>query len=227
MLYVKPFVSAYDDYEKAIAAIPKDAFVLEVGVGAFPSIVNGENYYCLDPDSSELEKVKCKNKIFSSVEDYETTIRFDFIVSQMVLEHVENPTVFHEKVFRLLKPTGLAIHFFACGKSIPSRINSFLPERISDFILRKTRSRDIDKEPKYKAFYLWTNIFQEAIVNRYVEVGYIIKSQAIYIGHNYLHAVPVFKVLENMFSKLTYKLRWKSSASVALLILNKAVPQSE
>ncbi len=227
MLEVKPFISAYDDYEKLIATIPADAFILEVGVGAFPSVTNNKNYYCLDPDGSELSKLKHCNKVNCTLEEYSTSLRFDFIVSQMVLEHVENPFDFHRKALSLLKPNGKVIHFFACGKSIPSIINSLIPENWSDFILRKINSRDVDNEPKYIGHYLWTDIFNEKIINNYVDLGYSIFQQSVYIGHNYLHSVPFLRILENVFSMISYKLKWKHSASVALLVLGNNINNTD
>ncbi len=217
---VLPFIQAYDQYERLVEEIDVNSFVLEIGSGAFPSITKDmNNYHLLDPDVNELNKVDAKVKIGLPLKDYSPSIKYDFVISKMVLEHIEEPEVFHKKIQSLLKQEGKAIHFFACGYSLPSLINRLLPERASDFILRLIRNRDIDTEPKYKAFYKWTDIFKGKVLDQFSALGFNILKANVFIGHNYLHAVPFLNVIEKFYSFISFKLKFKRISSVALLIL--------
>ena len=76
--------------------------------------------------------------------DFDSSLenKFDLVISQMVLEHIEDSKSFHEGIFNLLKRGGSAIHLYANPYSIPVIVNGILPESIGSFILSKIKNRD-------------------------------------------------------------------------------------
>lgn len=221
---IKNFNLAYDDFEKAIEKYAvQNIRILEVGGGAFPSIENHAelDYTIIDPDKAELNKSKAINKIHSKLENWETDQKFDLIVSKMVLEHIPNPFIFHEKILHLLTPKGKVLHLFACRNSLPAVINRFLPESFGDSILRIIKNRNLNEEPKYKAYYLRTNGPTSRDIDFYTKIGFNIEVFNGYVGHNYLHAVPLLRNLENLYSSILSLLKFSKFATVSVILLEK------
>lgn len=219
------FNQAYDAYFTSIRNNALSQYnILEVGGGAHPSFMDREdfNYHIVDSDSNELAKapediVKFERK----VEDLSDKIKFDLVISKMVLEHVPNPEEFHEKVMQLLKPKGKAIHFFACRFSIPGLVNRILPERVGEIILRILKNRETGDHPKYQAYYKRTLGGVNSQIKFFENMGYEIEEYRSFVGHKYFKAFPILKQLEQLYTWLLVKMKMKSLATVALVVLKK------
>lgn len=97
--------------------IKQDAYFLEVGVGEgfFPKTYKRHHdikkYYCCEISELHAQEAKnCGLQVFNcGFQDIETDIKFDTIVSFDVLEHINNPYEYTEKLKTLLNPGGVAI----------------------------------------------------------------------------------------------------------------------
>ena len=198
--------------------------VLEIGGGAHPSLVDRTNisYTIVDPDSTELEKSPDDVlKLNLAIEEMNTDKQYDLVLTKMVLEHIEQPEVFHKKIFEILKPTGSAIHFFACRHSIPSFVNRLLPEAFSDALLRLLQNRNTSEHPKYPAFYKKTKGHTKSQLSYFQKMGFQVVTYNSFVGHKYFRSIPVLKQLEEIYTSILVRLRMKSLATVALVVLKK------
>lgn len=198
--------------------------ILEIGGGAYPSIQERANlnFTVIDPDRKELDKCPedC-NKICSRIQNYQGENTFDLILSKMVLEHVEDPNSFHEKILTLLNTNGRVIHFFACRHSIPALVNRLLPENLGETILRFLKNRKTEDFPKYPAFYKKTKGGVKSQINYFENLGYKVEDYRSYVGHKYFQAFPILKQMEQLYTWLLVQLQMKSLATVALVVLKK------
>jgi len=219
------FNIAYDSYYQSLQIASKEGHaILEIGGGAHPSIKHRSkfDYTIIDPDEKELAKAPedvVKKK--GTLQSLERDRKYDLIVSKMVLEHVEDPESFHKAVLHLLKPGGIAIHFYACRHSLPALINRLLPESFGDSILRLIGNRNLDDSPKYEAFYKRTKGHTEDQIEYFEKIGYIIEEYYSFVGHKYLKYIPILGFLEKIYTKTLVYLKLKSLATVALIVLSK------
>jgi len=219
------FKHAYDSYYRMINdKLDSKPSILEIGGGAHPSILNRKNlnYTIVDPDQAEL--IKAPNdviKMKGTVQEFKSDIKYDLIISRMVLEHVEDPDSFHASVLDLLKPNGKAIHFFAGRHSLPALVNRILPEFAGDTILKLLKNRDLDQSPKYDAHYRRTKGHTKSQIEYFQDLGYSIESYSSFVGHKYLASLPIIGYLEKQYSKFLVKIDAKQLATVALIVLKK------
>ena len=118
--------------------------ICDIGGGANPVlplqfiIDNQLDCTILDISSAELEKAPIGYK--KLVQDIEAensvqTNQFDLVVSKMMAEHLRNGKLFHKNIFSMLKPGGVAIHYFPTLYALPFLVNKLIPDRISSFLL--------------------------------------------------------------------------------------------
>ncbi|MFT6336148.1 MAG: SAM-dependent methyltransferase [Saprospiraceae bacterium] len=219
------FNIAYDSYYQSIGKAAKNGdAILEIGGGAHPSIKNRSMfvYSAIDPDEEELAKApediaKRNGTVQSLLEEKE----YDLIISKMVLEHVDNPDSFHKAVLGLLKPGGVAIHFFACRHSLPAIVNRLFPESLGDAILGMLKNRDLDDSPKYEAYYRRTLGHTKSQIDYFQDLGYEIESYSSFVGHKYLSSIPLLGAIERGYTNLLTRIEAKNLATVALVVLKK------
>lgn len=225
MLMTSAFSNAYQSYYDAMNTILKNGFsVLEIGGGRHPSIINRKDldYTIVDPDNSELTKSPIDIKLINcTIQKLDKRIKYDLIISKMVLEHVEDPDSFHKQVLELLKPNGKAIHFFACRHSLPALVNRLLPEAFGDLILRMLNNRNLDESPKYETYYRHTKGHVKKQIEYFLEMGYAIDEYHSFVGHKYLKNIPMLGFLEKFYSKALVYFKLKRLSTVALVVLSK------
>jgi hypothetical protein len=219
------FDIAYDSYYEAIQQyMNPNIEVLEIGGGAHPSLEDRTNisYTIIDPDSKELKKSPDDVlKLNLLIEAMDSNKKYDLILTKMVAEHIEHPDVFHKKIFEILKPSGKAIHFFACRHSIPSFVNRILPEYISDALLRLIQNRNTVEHPKYPAFYKKTKGHTNSQLSYFQKMGFQVITYNSFVGHKYFKSIPVLRSLEALYTSILVRLKLKSLATVALVVLKK------
>ena len=223
---IMDFNLAYKSYyDRLIAHVMKGDSVLEVGGGSSPSLENmeGIKLTVVDPVISTDDTSKNYKVVSSSVEHWVTRDQFNLVCSKMVLEHIEDPTSFHKRIFALLKPGGKAIHFFACRNSLPSLVNRMLPESMGRKILTALKNRNLDAEPKFKAYYKKTKPFSSELKQFYENLGYEIVGYDSFLGHKYFREYLILGALEKLYSKLILKFKLSGLATVALLELQKPI----
>jgi SAM-dependent methyltransferase len=220
------FNIAYQTYYDVIDTVIKDGFsVLEIGGGRHPSIRNrkGLDYTIVDPDNSELTKSPEDIKqINCTIQELEKEVKYDLIISKMVLEHVKDPDSFHKQVLELLKPNGSVIHFFACRNSLPALVNRLLPEAFGDMILKMINNRNLEESPKYEAYYKRTKGHVKSQIEYFLGMGYIIEEYNSFVGHKYFKSIPILGYFEKIYTKSLVYLKLKSISTVALVVLSNS-----
>lgn len=203
--------------------------VLEIGGGANP-IISKEfvkkynvDLTVVDIASEELEK--SRDDYFKSI-ILDLTLqslndKFDLICSKMVLEHLSDPAALHSNVLTMLEPDARVIHFFATKYGLPSIMNLFLPERISEFIVYKLQKRNANKNGKFIAYY--KDCFGPTVKSsrKFRSYGYQIIDYYGFLGHDYLSKMKVLRNLEELWNMLVMRFNSPMLTSNAIIILKK------
>ena len=228
----KPFRHSYPDYHKLIASSVFEGIrICEIGPSGQPSIkssiikAKGLDYTIIDIETTYWEEYNPEVEKFNIdlQRDFDSSLenKFDLVISQMVLEHIEDSKSFHEGIFNLLKRGGSAIHLYANPYSIPAIVNGILPESIGSFILSKIKNRDLDKNHKYHAFYRWCFFPSQKANRNFESLGYRIVDHMGYPGHNYFQRVPILNQLEQLYSWALCKFKFKKFSTLSLLHVKK------
>jgi 2-polyprenyl-3-methyl-5-hydroxy-6-metoxy-1,4-benzoquinol methylase len=219
------FEIAYNSYYREIENFLLPGIeILEIGGGRHPSLSNRAEviYSIVDPDQKELEKAPDDVlKLHGKLEDINLERQYDLILTKMVLEHIEDPEAFHSIIFRILKPTGRVIHFFACRHSLPALFNRILPESAGDFILKLIGNRDLNDSPKYPAYYLKTKGYSNKQVNFFTGLKFNVLKYHSFVGHKYFSKIPGLRFLEKLYTRLLFQLDLRGLSTVALVVLDK------
>ena len=186
--------------------------VCEIGGGANPALPlpfveeRGIDYTILDISPAELDKAPAGyRKVAADIcgDELPPTERFDFMFSKMLAEHVRSGRAFHQNVFRLLAPGGLAFHFFPTLYAPAFISNRLLPENVSSVALRAFAPRDEYQHAKFPARYSWCRGPTSMQLARLEGLGYEVVSYRGFFGYDYYSRIPV--------------LRWASSRTAAYL----------
>lgn len=208
--------------------------VLEVGVGRSPTLdaedvlARDIEYAVNDVDPRELALVDpayvtlCFD--MSAVLPREVSgRRFDLIFSRMVNEHVADGAAYYANIFRLLKPGGLTVHFFATLFTVPTLVNRLLPEPISarlrDFAFAR-RSHHYNYE-KFRARYSWCRGPSTLMVRRFQAIGFEVEDYVGFFGHAYYRRVPTLHKLEQAKARWLMRHPISSLTSSAVVSLRK------
>jgi SAM-dependent methyltransferase len=180
--------------------------IAEIGGGANPllslAFVEKQKlvYQVIDVSPGELSKANAQyEKVVLDLErrDIEIYTRYDFIFSQLTIEHIKDIEAFYANIFKLLKPGGRACLFFACVTTLPALSNYLLPDFISSKILLFIQPfRKNEKHGKFRAYYRWCFGPTTKNIKRLENAGFKILSYTGYFGHSYYHRVPLIDSLE-------------------------------
>jgi SAM-dependent methyltransferase len=206
--------------------------IAELGGGANPMIGNTELWgfakhrTVVDISATELEKAE--TTVETRVADLCAPITdnlgaYDLVFSQMLCEHLPNPEAFHRNCFNLLRPGGLAVHFFPTLYTLPYVINKIIPEDTARSILRKVQPGRLDdpKREKFPAFYRWTTGPTRRSRQKFESVGFEVTGWQACFGHRYYEVIPPLHKLE--LAKSAYLLKHPRPAltSFGVVILRK------
>jgi SAM-dependent methyltransferase len=185
--------------------------ILDIGGGANPvvpvEVVRelGLDYTVLDISAEEL--AKAPDDYRKVVADITTDIGsmeggFDLAFSKMLAEHVRDGRRFHENVFKLLKPGGIAIHFFPTLWAFPFVVNRLMPEALAEkVLLALTPYRNKSgRHAKFPAYYQWTTGPTSGQIKRLESVGFEIEDYLALYGHGgyYEKLKPVLAIHNGM-----------------------------
>jgi hypothetical protein len=204
--------------------------ILELGAGANPTINplfiknNKLSYTISDNNFDELAKaddIYAKEELDLNVERISHHAKYDFIFSRMVGEHIQNGDYFHQNIYSLLNPGGIAFHCFSTLYSFPFLINFLFPETVSDMLLNLFASRDKAKHGKFKAYYSWCRGPSDKMIERYESIGYDVVEYVGYYGHHYYEKIFLLNELEKIKTKILLKKKLPYLTSYAYVILKK------
>lgn len=209
---------SWKDFENRVyQTISENNFsdVAEIGGGANPLLSvdfieeRNINYHVIDISEEELSKTNNRyHKIVSNLEsrDLKLDFQYDFIFSQLTVEHIKDIKVFYLNIQKLLKPGGLAYFFFACKTTVPTMLNHLLPEFISSKILKVIQPfRKDEKHGKFKAYYRWCVGPTKKSIRRFEKLNFEIAFYNGYFGHSYYERIPILRSLEKTKTRFLLK----------------------
>lgn len=204
----------------------KSMRVLDIGGGAQPQLScseiskRGIDYTLLDISEAELAYVNdCYKKVVMDIsgETFLPREQYDIVFSRFVLEHVRDIERLHQNVWALLKPGGIAVHFFPTLFALPFVVNWLLPERIGNCFLSQERRN----KGKFVAHYKWCVGPTEKAVRRMERMGFEVIEYAGFFGHGYYDRVPFMRYLHKRWRNLLLRFPVASLTSFARIILRK------
>jgi SAM-dependent methyltransferase len=206
--------------------------IAEVGAGANPTLPldyvreQGLDYTLIDISEAELAKAPAGyHKIVADAGSPGLMLQdqFDFIFSNNLAEHVADAEQFHRNVFNLLRPGGLAFHYFPTLFSFPMVTNQLmgdgLGQRLLDRMLPGLRTKS-GKMAKFPAYYHWCFgpfAFQE---RRFAKVGFqVVEYRGTFGYHGYFERHPRLLPLHERITQwsLRHPLPWFTSGAQVLL----------
>lgn len=204
----------------------------DVGGGARPVIPLARieefelEYVVLDESHDELSKApQGYHQFEASILDSDAVAKlvreqgaFDVVVSRWTAEHVSDGRKFHEQIYNMLRPGGVAIHFFPTLYSWPFLLNRVLPQPVSSALLAKAQP---DRESKFRPYYSWCRGPSRRQIQRLQSVGFSVERYIGFFGHGYFVRV---KPLHLANRRLTDKLvdhPLPSMTSFALVVLSR------
>jgi len=201
--------------------------VCDVGGGAHPTLSLDEvrslnlDYTLLDISAIELAKAPlgyAKRQADISEPQERGPAGFDLVTSTMLAEHVKNGKIFHSNVRDMLRPGGIACHFFPTLYALPLFINSLIPERWSSQLLHWFNPVDAT-HLKFPAYYSWCRGPTRRQIRRLEDLGYTVLSYHGFFGHDYFLRVPLLKTLHAALARFLVAHpvpQWTSRAIVVL-----------
>ena len=148
---------------------------------------------------------------------------YDLVFSKMLCEHLPDARMFHQNCFNLLRPGGLAVHFFPTLFAAPFVINRLLPEQVGRSILSVVRPSRINdpKHGKFPAYYRWCVGPTTRSLRRFESVGFEVESWRGGYGHGYYGRIPLLDVLEKAKSRFLVNHPRPALTSFGVVLLRK------
>jgi SAM-dependent methyltransferase len=170
--------------------------ICELGGGARPAVdvafLERNGLECLVVDASETELRKAPPGYATLVGDVsskefataEHTAAYDFVFSRVLAEHVRDASQLHRNVHGLLRPGGIAMHFFPTFWWPPFVVNRMLPEELTErVVLRFQPWRESSGRcGKFPAYYHWCYGPTRSQVKRLAAVGFGVEHCVAYFG---------------------------------------------
>ena len=204
--------------------------ICDVGGGANPVLslqfVNDNQLDCtvLDISSTELEKApKGYKKLVQDIEAEGSgpTDQFDLVVTKMMAEHLKNGRLFHKNIFSMLRPGGVAIHYFPTLYALPFLVNRLIPERLSSYMLDVFLPRDRYQLGKFPAYYSWCYGPTSPMLKMLTEIGYEIMQYRGFFGNTYYTRIPILRNLHRAYTQYLAKHPTPYLTSFAQVVLRK------
>jgi SAM-dependent methyltransferase len=177
--------------------------VLEIGGGRSPTLTSGEaRSLRLDlsiNDISPAELERCADDfapdhrlLFDISGEALPAATFDMVFSKTVLEHVSNATRAHRNTLELLRPGGIAFHFFPTLYCPPFLANRLLPEQISKVVLRAVGK----PHEKFPARYDGCTS-SRSLARDLIRIGYSEAEVVPFWGHSYFSRIPGLRTVDD------------------------------
>ena len=188
--------------------------ICDVGGGANPVLplqfIEENRLDCtvLDISSAELEKApNGYKKLVQDIEAerYAPAEQFDLVVTKMMAEHIKNGRLFHKNIFCMLKPGGVAVHYFPTLYALPFLVNKIIPEWLSSFLLDVFLPRDRYQLGKFPAYYSWCFGPTPAMLRMLTEIGYEIMLYKGFFGSIYYSRIPILRDLHRIYTQYLVK----------------------
>ena len=204
--------------------------ICDVGGGANPvmslQFVTDNQLDCtvLDISSAELEKApKGYKKLIRDIEAESSvpTDQFDLVVTKMLAEHLRNGSLFHKNIFVMLKPGGVAVHYFPTLYALPFVVNRLIPEWLSSLLLDLFKPRDRYQLGKFPAYYSWCYGPTPSMLKMLTAIGYEIVQYRGFFGNAYYASIPILRDLQRAWAQFLVRHPTPYLTSFAQVVLRK------
>lgn len=175
--------------------------VCEVGGGANPQLTpqfvsaHGLEYTILDISEQELKKApESYTKLIGDIAAKDNRIvgGFDLIFTKMLAEHVQDGRKMHQNIHALLRPGGVAVHFFPTLYAPPFLVNKLIPGNFAEILLDIVSPRDHYQFGKFRAYYDWCFGPTKPLLNMLEGLGFEIVEFRAFYGHDgYYRRLPL------------------------------------
>lgn len=222
----------YDDMVIGLARERGAQSVAELGGGAKPLIGDPDKWGFVPQrvviDISAEELAKADGDVETRVADLCQPISgptgtYDVVFSKMLCEHLPNPEAFHANCYAMLKPGGIAVHFFPTLFTLPFVLNRLIPEEFARSLLRKIQPGRIDdpKHEKFPAYYRWCTGPMKRTLRRYQNLGFQVEAWHGAYGHYYYIVLPPLNAIEQAKSRFLVQHPVPAMTSFAAVVLRK------
>jgi SAM-dependent methyltransferase len=222
----------YDDFVRDLAQRESAGHVAELGGGANPLIGDADRWgFVRHPvviDISADELAKATHAVDTRVADLCQPItdglnKYDLVFSKMLCEHVPDARAFHQNCFNLLRPGGVAVHFFPTLGTFPFLVNKLIPEKAArSFVDSVQPGRlQLGNMDKFPAYYRWTTGPTKRAFRRFESVGFRVEQYRASFGHLYYYVIPPLHALEEAKSRLLLRHPVPALTSFAAVVLRK------
>jgi SAM-dependent methyltransferase len=183
--------------------------ICDIGGGANPVLplefIEEKRLDCtvLDISREELEKAPIEyKKLVQDMEvvDFPLREQFDFIVTKMMAEHVKNGKLFHKNIYAMLKPGGIAVHYFPTLYALPYLVNKLIPEWFSSFLLDIFLPRDPYQTGKFPAYYSWCYGPTPPMLAMLTKIGYEVIEYKGFFGTTYYTRIPIVRDIHKAYT---------------------------
>jgi SAM-dependent methyltransferase len=216
---IAPNLWAHIDFTRALhtrAATLSGGKVCELGGGARPALepefLAQHRLSCLVVDISPTELQKAPPGYDTLLGDAssdgfrtgEHDGAYDLVFSRVLAEHVRDPRQFHTNVRRLLRPGGMAMHFFPTLWWPPFLANRLLPEAAAEWLLLRVEPWRVrtGRSGKFPAYYHWCFGPTRRQLDRFATVGFSVESCVAYFGEASHAPGRVLKQLNDAWTDL-------------------------
>lgn len=144
--------------------------------------------------------------------------RFDFMFSSMVAEHVRDGDLMHRNIYAMLKPGGVAFHYFPTVFYPVFAANRVMPQRLSAWALRRFADR---ASPKFPARYSKCLGPTDSMHSYLTRVGYEVVEYRPFYGSVYFEFMPGVRQIERSIARWAAHRRNPWLTSFAYLVVRK------
>ncbi|MBL8658402.1 MAG: methyltransferase domain-containing protein [Rhodospirillales bacterium] len=207
--------------------------ICDVGGGANPELspaevaAKGLRYTVVDISATELAKADPSyTTLVADIAGSEVISNeaFDLVFSRMLAEHVTDGEAFHRNVFKMLRPNGIAFHFFPTLYALPFVLNKLVPEDLGTRVLTVfDRNRDLEgHQVKFPAHYSWCKGPTPQQIRRFESLGFEVLDYVGFFGHNgYYRRIPPLLYTHQRISAFLLRRGVSWQTSYAYLVLRK------
>jgi 2-polyprenyl-3-methyl-5-hydroxy-6-metoxy-1,4-benzoquinol methylase len=205
----------------------------DIGGGAQPVIAPARieelelEYVVLDESHVELDKGAAGyEQLRASILDADAIgelVRergpFEVAVSRWTAEHVPDGRRFHENVYRMLRPGGLAIHVFPTLYALPFVLNRVLPPALSALVLSGAQPER--EAEKFRPYYSWCRGPSRRQIQRLESVGFRVERYTGFFGHGYFARIKPLHAANRQLTERLVARPLPSMTSFALVVLRR------
>jgi SAM-dependent methyltransferase len=206
--------------------------VCDLGGGANPVLTldfvteHGLDYLVADVSPAELAKAPAGYATLLadiSSPDFDPVGDFDVVCSVMVAEHLRDPETFHRNVHRMLRPGGVAFHFFPTWYALPFVVNRFLPEPLTRAVLSLVQSgrEQEGQHAKFKAYYRWCRGPTRRQFRRFDSLGFEVVHYTGFFGHGYYGGIKGVRRVDGLLSRVLVRHPIPLLTSFAFVVLRR------